>query len=117
LYLPESPRAGVSLFKLFRISYLHHASMSPRLRVHDHFPAPFHRLQTEADDLGIRPAHAEKTTTRWSPIWGDRKNELVFIGQDFERERITIDLNRCLLRDWEVEVWREGEAFNDPFPN
>lgn len=52
---------------------------------------------------------------RWSPIWGDRKNELVFIGQDLEKERIATDLNRCLLRDWEVEMWREGEAFSDPF--
>ncbi len=52
----------------------------------------------------------------WLPIWGDRKNELVFIGQDLEQERIIAALNRCLLRDWEVEMWREGEAFADPLP-
>jgi G3E family GTPase len=62
-------------------------------------------------------ANFEALQKRWSPIWGDRKNELVFIGQDLERERILADLNRCLLRDWEVEMWREGEAFSDPFPN
>jgi len=33
-----------------------------------------------------------------------------------DRERITAELNRCLLRDWEVDMWREGEAFDDPFP-
>ncbi len=54
---------------------------------------------------------------RWSPVWGDRKNELVFIGQDLEKEQITAQLNRCLLRDWEVDMWREGEVFEDPFPN
>jgi len=59
----------------------------------------------------------ENLQKRWSPIWGDRKNELVFIGQDLDKERILADLNRCLLRDWEVEMWREGEAFADPFTN
>lgn len=58
----------------------------------------------------------ERLQKTWSPIWGDRKNELVFIGQDMDRERITSELNRCLLRDWEVDMWREGEAFDDPFP-
>jgi G3E family GTPase len=59
----------------------------------------------------------EDLQKRWSPIWGDRKNELVFIGQDLEKERIITGLDRCLLRDWEVEMWREGEPFEDPFPN
>jgi len=59
----------------------------------------------------------ENLQKRWSPIWGDRKNELVFIGQDVEKEKVLADLNRCLLRDWEVEMWREGEFFTDPFPN
>jgi G3E family GTPase len=62
-------------------------------------------------------ANFENLQKNWSPIWGDRKNELVFIGQDLEKERIVADLNRCLLRDWEVEMWREGEVFEDPFPN
>lgn len=62
-------------------------------------------------------ANFENLQKRWSPVWGDRKNELVFIGQDLERERIIADLNRCLLRDLEVEMWREGESFADPFPN
>lgn len=62
-------------------------------------------------------ANFDNLQKRWSPIWGDRKNELVFIGQDMDKDRILADLNRCLLRDWEVELWREGEAFEDPFPN
>ncbi len=62
-------------------------------------------------------ANFENLQKRWSPVWGDRKNELVFIGQDIEQTRIVNELHRCLLRDWEVEMWREGEAFSDPFPN
>ncbi len=30
---------------------------------------------------------------------------------------IVNDHNRCLLREWEVEIWREGEVFTDPFPD
>lgn len=59
----------------------------------------------------------ESLRKRWSPIWGDRKNELVFIGQDMDKERIHAGLERCLLQDWEIEMWREGEPFEDPFPN
>lgn len=71
----------------------------------------------EREQMPEFQANFENLQKRWSPIWGDRKNELVFIGQDLEKERITFALNRCLLRDWEVEMWRDGEAFADPFPN
>jgi G3E family GTPase len=60
-------------------------------------------------------ARFDELQKRWSPIWGDRKNELVFIGKNLDIPHITNDLKRCLLRDWEVEMWREGEAFVDPF--
>jgi len=74
----------------------------------------------QADEREQHPEFQENFETlqnRWSPVWGDRKNELVFIGQDLGKEAIVADLNRCLLRDWEIEMWREGEVFADPFPN
>lgn len=58
----------------------------------------------------------ERLSRTWSPLWGDRKNELVFIGQDLDHERLRAQLERCLLRDWEIDAWREGEPFEDPFP-
>ncbi len=33
---------------------------------------------------------------RWDPKYGDRLNEIVFIGQDMNKEEITRDLNACL---------------------
>ncbi len=56
-----------------------------------------------------------------SPIWdkkyGDRRQELVFIGVGFEKEKIIKLLNNALLTDdemkLEIEKWSE---FEDPFP-
>jgi hypothetical protein len=52
----------------------------------------------------------------WDEDWGDRKQELVFIGQGVNGPRIEAALKRCLLRDWEIEMYHEGETFRDPFP-
>jgi len=49
--------------------------------------------------------------------YGDRRQELVFIGIDMDREAIERELRECLLSDEEFEcgpaVW---SAFDDPFP-
>lgn len=52
----------------------------------------------------------------WDKDWGDRKQELVFIGQGVNGLNIEAALKRCLLRDWEIEMYHEGESFQDSFP-
>jgi len=42
----------------------------------------------------------------WDTIYGDRKIELVFIGQYLEKEKVIAQLNDCLLTDKEVELWK-----------
>ncbi|MGJ8760769.1 MAG: GTP-binding protein [Polaribacter sp.] len=42
----------------------------------------------------------------WDAIYGDRKIELVFIGQYLEKEAIIAQLNTCLLTDKEIETWK-----------
>jgi G3E family GTPase len=52
----------------------------------------------------------------WQEPFGDRRNELVLIGQHLDRDRLTRYLDECLLSDEEFEagpaVW---DAFDDPF--
>ncbi|WP_407481123.1 GTP-binding protein [Elizabethkingia meningoseptica] len=52
---------------------------------------------------------------RWSKEWGDRINELVFIGQHINIEKITGELNNCLLHDDEFKLFKQ-QKLKDPFP-
>ena len=46
--------------------------------------------------------------SEWSSDFGDRKIELVFIGQQLDVSAITNKLDECLLNDEEVSEWRDG---------
>ncbi len=52
----------------------------------------------------------------WDNTFGDRKNKIVFIGQDMDREGITAELDRCLATDEELatKVWQLG--YEDDWP-
>ncbi|MEQ8703951.1 MAG: GTP-binding protein [Phaeodactylibacter sp.] len=54
--------------------------------------------------------------SRWDADWGDRKTELVLIGQDMEEQQIRSALSACLLTDEEVKDWERGKAFADNWP-
>ncbi len=53
---------------------------------------------------------------KWDKQWGDRMNELVFIGQEMDQDKITADLNACLLTDEEVIGMQSGHEFQDDWP-
>ncbi|AIM39041.1 hypothetical protein KO02_21900 [Sphingobacterium sp. ML3W] len=53
---------------------------------------------------------------RWSKQWGDRLNELVFIGQHIDKETVIVDLEKCLLQIDEQYLFDENFKFEDPFP-
>lgn len=46
--------------------------------------------------------------TDWDITFGDRKIELVFIGQDIEKEKMISQLNKCLLTDNETQLWKKN---------
>lgn len=43
----------------------------------------------------------------WDTVFGDRKTELVFIGQYLEKESMMKHLNKCLLTDQEIKLWKQ----------
>ncbi|MCA2962213.1 MAG: GTP-binding protein [Silvanigrellales bacterium] len=45
-------------------------------------------------------------SAEWDPVYGDRKQELVFIGIGLEKEALSASLDDCLLSDEELEFGR-----------
>lgn len=58
----------------------------------------------------------EVIESRWTKKWGDRMNELVFIGQDIDKEKMIAELENCLLQDNEQKPYENKVKFIDPFP-
>ena len=58
----------------------------------------------------------EHIESRWDKTFGDRKNEIVFIGQEMDEKQIILDLDNCLLNDeaLEKEKWKQG--YDDNWP-
>ena len=58
----------------------------------------------------------EKIQAKWDKKWGDRMNELVFIGQDMDQAQISSALDHCLLTDLEVGQMDDDIQFMDEWP-
>jgi len=54
--------------------------------------------------------------SKWHKVWGDRINELVFIGQDIDKSVMIASLEKCLLQDDEIDMMDSFIHFEDPFP-
>jgi G3E family GTPase len=53
----------------------------------------------------------------WREPWGDRRQQLAFIGSGMDQERIVADLDACLLDDDEMEAGPFGWGrLHDPLP-
>lgn len=51
----------------------------------------------------------------WDNDFGDRKNELVFIGQEMNNDELKKSLEYCLLTDREVKDYKAKNSFKNPF--
>jgi len=52
----------------------------------------------------------------WHKDFGDRKNEIVFIGQDIDEKQICLDLNKCLLTEKELNTHKWEIGYDDKWP-
>ncbi|WP_291720101.1 GTP-binding protein [Bernardetia sp.] len=60
--------------------------------------------------------YREEIESRWTKQFGDRQNEIVWIGQDMDKELIQKELENCLCTDREIKAMENGFLFEDPFP-
>lgn len=51
----------------------------------------------------------------WDSDFGDRKNELVFIGQEMNNDALKKSLESCLLSPNEIAKYKTGSIFENPF--
>lgn len=61
--------------------------------------------------------YLESIKSQWVEPFGDMRQELVFIGQGLDQDKMTQDLNDCLLDEEEVLKGKEyWTTLTDPFP-
>ncbi len=85
-------------------------------RVYSLHPAGMWAAATSPEDWPDDPEFRAENEEVWIEPWGDRRIELVLIGQHLDHERMTQQLNDCLLSNEELAagpaVW---DAWDDPF--
>ena len=54
--------------------------------------------------------------THWSEPWGDRRQELVFIGSGIDWQQIKTKLDECLVPKAQASSLEDLPKFKDPFP-
>ncbi|MDG1429572.1 MAG: GTP-binding protein, partial [Crocinitomicaceae bacterium] len=58
----------------------------------------------------------EHIESGWDTKFGDRKNEIVFIGQDMDEELIRTLLDSCIATDEEIDSGKWEKGYDDEWP-
>ena len=71
----------------------------------------------DEDDWPNDQEQRQEIVELWKKPWGDRRQEIVVIGQSINQDTITAKFDACLLTNEEMELGPEKwiELFNDPF--
>ena len=64
---------------------------------------------TERINYSVFVNNQQHIESDWDVDYGDRKIELVFIGQNLDVKSIVHDLDDCLLDDFEIEKWKNNQ--------
>ena len=73
-------------------------------------------VTTPADEFPEDPALVAEIKRQFEGEFGDRRQELVVIGIDLQRETISQAFDQCLLTDAEMTLgWQQWRKFDDPF--
>ncbi|MBB3809278.1 CobW family GTP-binding protein [Pseudochelatococcus contaminans] len=72
-------------------------------------------------DLSLKLTPEERTglaerLAGLSPVFGDRRCQLVIIGQEQEIDPFVDALKTCFCTEDEIVAWQHGEHFEDPWP-
>ena len=82
-----------------------------------HGPAGVWWADAPREDWPSDPDQRARIESEFEGEFGDRRQEIVFIGQNLEADHTRETLDKCLLTDAEMalgmEQWKE---FDDPFP-
>ncbi|GAB6091179.1 GTP-binding protein [Spirochaeta dissipatitropha] len=92
--------------------FMSQAGSSKKIDMAGYWWAAVERKQWPQDEMQLR-----QILEYSEDPWGDRRQEIVFIGVDMDEENIIRSLNECLLTDNEVELGKDRweTAFPNPF--
>ncbi|TVP75830.1 MAG: GTP-binding protein [Gemmatimonadales bacterium] len=92
-------------------------SLNQAGRMREHGPAGTWWSAAEPDPEALDPEFREAIREVWEEPWGDRRQELVFIGQGMEADRLRFRLAGALLSAEEMALGAgEWARLEDPFP-
>lgn len=82
-----------------------------------HGPAGIWWADAPREHWPTDPEQRERIEAEFKGDFGDRRQEIVFIGQNLDEEHTRATLDACLLSDDEMAKGMEGwKRFEDPFP-
>ena len=64
----------------------------------------------ERNQNSVFQANEEYIMSRWNKRFGDRQNEIVFIGQNMEKEQIIAELEECLCTEEEIVAMEKSNT-------